>query len=438
MKRHLFLTVFIALMAVMAAEWTLPDFVESREKKIYMIRVSGGVGPGLAHFIQKGLESAAGDNAACVIIELDTPGGLGESMRRIIMDILASPVPVVVYVSPSGARAASAGALITMAADIAAMAPGANIGAAGPVGMGGKEIAETMAKKVINDMVANARSVAEKRGRNADWVEKAIRESVSITETQALENNVIDLIAKDMGDLISRLDGFKTRDKGVLELDGAVKIVFEETLRTRILKIISDPNIAYILMMIGLAGLYLEFSHPGVLFPGVAGAIAIVLALFAFQTLPVNYAGVLLILLAVVFFILEMKIASYGLLSLAGTLCLFLGSIMLFNGDGSAGVRISWQVLGTTLTAVSGFFIVVAWLVFRSQSRKPLTGGTGLVGETGVAAEPITPEGRVMVHGEIWKARSPVEIEKGASARVVSVKGLALEVEPADPETDGA
>ncbi|MCK5419148.1 MAG: nodulation protein NfeD, partial [Desulfobacterales bacterium] len=259
---------------------------------IYIIEVSDAIGPGIAEFIKDGIETAEKNEAACLIIELDTPGGLAESMRRIIQDILGSEVPVVVYVSPAGARAASAGVMITMAADIAAMAPGTNIGAAHPVGAGGKEISGTMSEKVINDMVAHAKSVAEKRGRNEKWVEKAIRESVSVTETEALKDNIIDLIAKDTDDLIQQLNGRKIKEKGVLKLDKSEKVRVEPTLRTKILKTISDPNIAYILLMIGLAGLYFEFSNPGAIFPGVIGGIALVLAFFALQTLPVNYAGI--------------------------------------------------------------------------------------------------------------------------------------------------
>jgi membrane-bound serine protease (ClpP class) len=381
--------------------------------------------------VEKGVHKASGDGAACLIIEIDTPGGLAESMRKIVMAIFASKVPVVSYVAPSGARAASAGVMITIAADIAAMAPGTNIGAAHPVGLGGGDIRGTMAEKITNDMVAQARSIAEKRKRNADWVEKAVRESVSVTETEALKANVIDLVAKDIDDLIRRINGRKIENKGVLKLDHPKKTFIEESLRTKVLKIISDPNIAYILMMVGLVGLYFELSHPGAVLPGVVGGISIILAFFAFQTIPVNYAGFLLIILALVFFILEMKIASYGLLSIAGIASLLLGSLMLFEDSGS-GRELSWGVLIPTMVVVSGFFVFISGLVFKSHMSKPKTGTSGLVGEIGVVKETILTEGRVLVHGEMWKAISKDPIEKGVKVRVVSVERLVLQVEPLD------
>ena len=398
---------------------------------IYIIEVSDAIGPGVAEFVKDGIETAEKDGAACLIIELDTPGGLAESMRRIIQSILGSKVPVVVFVSPSGARAASAGVMITMAADIAAMAPGTNIGAAHPVGAGGKDISGKMSEKVINDMVAHAKSVAEERGRNAKWVEEAIRESVSVTETEALKDNIIDLIAEDTDDLIQQLNGRKIKEKGVLKLDKAEKVIVEPTLRTKILKTISDPNIAYILLMIGLAGLYFELSHPGAIFPGVIGGIALVLAFFAMQTLPVNYAGILLIVLAIIFFIMEMKITSYGLLSVAGIISIFLGSLMMFKGTGP-DLKLSWRVLLPTLILVSGFFVFVAGLVFRAQISKPRTGSKGLVGEIGIVKKALAPEGKVFVHGELWNARSDKTVEENTKVRVVNVVNLMLEVEPAD------
>jgi membrane-bound serine protease (ClpP class) len=398
---------------------------------IYIIEVSDAISPGTAEYIKDGIESAEKDEAACLIIELDTPGGLAESMRLIIQDILGSKVPVVVFVSPAGARAASAGVMITMAADIAAMAPGTNIGAAHPVGAGGKEIGGTMSEKVINDMVANAKSVAEKRGRNIKWVEKAIRESVSATETEALEENIIDLIAKDTDELIEQINGRKIKDKGVLKLDQSEKVIIEPTLRTKILRTISNPNIAYILLMIGLAGLYFELSHPGAIFPGVIGGIALVLAFFALQTLPVNYAGILLIVLAIIFFIMEMKITSYGLLSVAGIISLFLGSLMMFKGTGP-DLKLSWRVLLPTLILISGFFVFVAGLVFRAQISKPRTGSKGLVGEIGIVKKALAPEGKVFVHGELWNAKSDKTVEEDAKVRVVNVVNLMLEVEPTD------
>ncbi|MDL1964749.1 MAG: nodulation protein NfeD [Deltaproteobacteria bacterium] len=404
-----------------------PENCFSDQNDIYIAKISGSINPGVVDYITAGIQKASEHNVSCIIIELDTPGGLAESMRKIVIAILGSKVPVVIYVSPGGARAASAGVMITMAAHIAAMAPGTNIGAAHPVGAGGKEIGETMSEKVINDMVAHAKSVAEKRGRNAVWVEKAIRESVSVTETEALKENVIDIIATDLDDLINKINGRKIENKWILKLDNANKIILKENLRTKILKTISDPNIAYILMMIGLAGLYFELSQPGSIFPGVIGGISLILAFFAFQTLPVNYAGFLLIILAVILFIMEMKIISYGLLSIAGIASLMLGSVMLFDG-GVPGTGLSWTVVVPTVVLISAFFVTVAGIVFRSQFSKPRTGEKGLIREIGVAKTDIKPEGKVFVHGELWNAISKDTIEQGAKVQVVKVVGLVLEV----------
>ena len=393
------------------------------ENEVYIIEIAGSINPAVADFIKKGIEKASEDDVSCIIIKIDTPGGLAESMRIIVKAIFASKVPVVTYVAPSGARAASAGVMITIAADIAAMAPGTNIGAAHPVGAGGKDIGGTMSEKVTNDMVAQVKSIAEKRGRNVKWVEKAVRESVSVTETEALKLNVINIVAKDLDDLIRQINGRKIENKGVLKLDHPKITMIEESLRTKVLKIISDPNVAYILMMIGLAGLYFELSHPGAVLPGVVGGISIILAFFAFQTIPVNYAGFLLIVLAVVFFIMEMKIASYGLLSVAGITSLLLGSLMLFEENGT-GMRLSWQVLVPTLMVVSGFFVVISGLVFKSHLSKPRTGAKGLLGEIGVVKEPILQEGKVFVHGELWKAISKDPVEKGAKVRVIKLRTL--------------
>ncbi len=402
--------------------------VFAEKNDVYILRVSDAISPGIADFITRGIKKADTEKAACLIIELDTPGGLAESMRKIVMAMYAADIPIVVFVSPSGARAASAGVMITMAADVAAMAPGTNIGAAHPVASGGKEIGETMSEKVTNDMVAYVKSIADKRGRNAEWAEKAVRESVSVTEKEALEQNIINIIATDIDDLIRQIDGREIEGKGKLNLKEAGRKVLQESLRTKILKTISDPNIAYILMMIGLAGLYFELSHPGAIFPGVVGGIALILAFFSFQTLPVNYAGILLIILSIVFFIMEMKITSFGLLSTAGVISLLLGSLMLFEGEEDQ-FRIAWQVLIPTITAVSAFFVGVAGLAFKAQMSKPKTGDRGLVGEIGVVKKKIAPEGKVFVHGELWFAKARSSLEEGTKVRVVKMENLVLEVE---------
>ena len=405
-----------------------PAVAQAAKGDVYVVEVSGTINPGLAEYVIRSIEKADSEQAACLVIQLDTPGGLGLSMRSIIMAMLASEIPIVVYVSPSGARAASAGVMITLAADIAAMAPGTNIGAAHPVNLGQKEMDKAMAEKVVNDMVAYTKSISEKRGRNSEWAEKAIRESVSVTEKEALELQVIDLIAEDLDDLIEKIDGRDLKDKGTLRAKGVKRVILTEGLRDKVLKTLSDPNIAYLLMMIGMAGLYFELSHPGTIFPGVIGAICLILAFFAFQTLPVNYAGILLIALALILFILEMKVTSYGLLSVGGIISLFLGSLMLFQGTGT-DISVSWRVLIPTVVMVSGFFVVVAGLVFRSQISKPRTGHRGLIGEVGVVRERLSPGGKVFVHGELWNAEASELIEAGAKIRVVGVDNLVLKVE---------
>ncbi len=421
MKKAIFIFLIIILSAAAP--------VSAKTGDVYIVKVADAIGPGVAEYIDRGLETAAEADAACVVIALDTPGGLADSMREIVQAIYRCPVPVVVFVSPSGARAASAGVMITLAADIAAMAPGTNIGAAHPVGSGGKDIEGTMAKKVTNDMVAFAKSIAKRRGRNEKWAEKAVRESVSATETEALEKHVIDLVADNIDDLLQKIDGRSVKGKGVLHLAGARQVVLKETLRDKVLKTISNPNIAYILMMIGLAGLYFELAHPGAVFPGVIGGISLILAFFAFQTLPVNYAGFLLILLAIVLFIMEMKITSYGLLSVAGVASLALGSLMLFE-RGGPGMQLAWDVFIPTIAVVSGFFVLVAWVVFRAQFTTARTGLDGLVGEIGEVKQDIAPEGRVFVHGELWKAVADEPIARGTRVRVVEAKGMVLKVTP--------
>jgi membrane-bound serine protease (ClpP class) len=419
-KRICFIVLWVV---VLCAQSSFAD-----NNKIYIIKISGSINPGVADFLKYGINKASDDLASCLIIELDTPGGLVESMREIVMAMFASKVPVAVYVSPGGARAASAGVMITMAADIAGMAPGTNIGAAHPVGLGGKEINTTISEKLVNDIVANAKSIAKQRGRNVDWVEKAVRQSVSVTETEALKENIIDVIAKDRDDFIQQINGRNVEGKGVLQLDNHEIIILKENIRTKILKTIGDPNIAYILLMIGLAGLYFELSHPGAIFPGVVGGMAIILACFAFHTLTVNYAGLLLIILAVIFFIMEMKIASYGLLSVAGVISLLLGSIMLFDGN-TIESRISLHVLLPTFIVVSGFFVFISGLVFKSQRSQPQTGSMGLVGKTGIVKKEIVLEGKVFVHGELWHAVSEKPVKQGCRVRVLNVNDLVLEVE---------
>jgi membrane-bound serine protease (ClpP class) len=399
------------------------------DREIHIVTVADAISPGVAEYVIDTLDRADADNAACLIIALDTPGGLAESMRKIVQAMYAAKVPVIVYVMPSGARAASAGVMITMAADIAAMAPGTNIGAAHPVGAGGSDIEGAMSKKVVNDMVAFAKGIAKRQGRNEQWAEEAIRESVSITAQEAVEKKVVDLVADDMDDLIAKLDGREIKEKGQLALAGLAKREIKEDLRTRILKTISNPNIAYILLMIGLAGLYFELSHPGAIFPGVVGGIALILAFFALQTLPVNTTGILLIFLSIILFILELKVVSYGMLSVAGVITLLLGSVMLFKGAGPQ-FQVAWRVFIPTVALISGFFVTLIYLVVKAHKDRPQTGADGLVGEIGVVQKVDHDRGKVLVHGELWQAVFETPVAAGTRVKIIAVDRLVVTAAP--------
>jgi len=397
--------------------------------EVTIIELEGPINPGAAAFLIRGLEDAEKRGVELIIIQLDTPGGLVPSMRTMVKGIMNSPVPVVVYVAPKGAGAASAGVMITVSAHVAAMAPGTNIGAAHPVGAGGKDIDKDMSEKVVNDMASYGRGIAQDKGKNAEWVEKAIRESVSITAEEAVEKKVVDLVATDVDELLKLLDGREIQlkqGKVTLKTKDLEKIYYTPGFRDAVLRIIGDPNIAYILMMIGLAGLYFELAHPGAVFPGVIGAISLILAFYSFQTLPVNYAGLLLIALAVIFFIAEIKVASYGVLSLGGIVSLTLGSIMLFEDVG-----VSLRLMAPTIVLIGGFFVIVSTLAFRAYHSKPQSGVEGLIGEVGVVQKPIDPEGLVFVHGEYWRAVSGEKLEPGEMVAVEEVTGLILKVKKA-------
>jgi membrane-bound serine protease (ClpP class) len=350
-----------------------------------------------------------------------------------VQEIIKTRIPVVVYVSPSGARSASAGVLITLASDVAAMAPGTNIGAAHPVSVGGGGMDNTMAKKVENDAAAYARSLAEKKGRNADWAESAVRQSASLTERDALEKKVIDLVAPSLDDLLARLDGKEIR-KGeaviVLRTKGISVTRVPMGIRHRILSSLADPNIAYILMMIGIYGIFFELSNPGAVFPGIVGGISLILGFYSLQTLSANYAGFLLIALAIILFILEIKIQSYGALTIGGVVSLLLGSLMLFRSSVDPYLRISWGVLLTMVGLSVVFFTTVVTLAVRSQLRRPVTGAEGMIGETGEAKEDFAGDGKVFVHGEWWNARCGVPLKKGDKVIVVGRDGMTLLVEP--------
>jgi membrane-bound serine protease (ClpP class) len=429
-SRHLVWLFFLLLPLVWLAGGGLSALAQTRA--VYVLPAVGSINPGLAEFIIEGIHTAEQEKAHALVIELDTPGGLDTSMRAINQAIINAKVPVIVYVSPKGARAASAGMFITMAADVAAMAPGTNIGAAHPVSVGVGKMDKVMGKKVENDAAAYARSLAEERGRNAEWAEKAVRQSVSIDAKQAQKLKVVELVADNLEDLLQQLNGREVKvdkEKVALKTLGVPVKNVQESLRTRILKTIADPNIAFILMMIGLAGLYFELAHPGAVLPGVVGALSLLLAFYAFQTLPVNFIGLLLIILAFILFFLEIYVTSFGLLSVGGIAALLLGSLMLYRTE-EIGMGIAWSVLIPTVLVISGFFLAVAGLVVRSQLRRVLTGKPAMVGERGVAYTDLKPQGQVFVHGEYWLAESETPVAAGDTVEVVEVVNLKLIVRP--------
>ena len=400
--------------------------------QIVVVKIFGSINPAVAEFVSQEIHQANKEKQALIVLNMDTPGGLDTSMRQIIKKIQSSHVPVASYVSPSGSRAASAGTFITIASHIAAMAPGTNIGAAHPVNMmgGNNEQESTMDKKVVNDAAAYIRSLAELRNRNSHWAELAVVKSVSISAEEAKRLNVIDLIAGNVKALTLAIDGreIQTASGPMTLKTGRLEIVYHEmSPRLKMLDIISNPNVAYVLMMIGVVGLYFEMSNPGLVFPGVIGAVSMVLAFYAMQTLPIDYAGLLLVLLGALFFIAEIGVMSYGLLSIAGVVSIFLGSTMLIDSDDPA-MQISQSILYPTLGLTIVFSIGI--IVFATQTRnlKMQGGAEGMLGETGIVKENLNPHGRVLVHGELWEAECEGEIMEGEHVIVESVEGLKVRV----------
>ena len=398
---------------------------------VAIIDIEGVINPVTMRLVGIAIDRAQAEHAQALIIKLDTPGGLERSMRGIVQRMMNAEVPIVVYVAPTGARAASAGVFITEAAHIAAMAPATNIGAASPVMVGGGTADKTMMKKIENDAAAFIRTVATERGRNADWAEKAVRDAVAITERDALKMKVIDVIADSVPDLLDKIDGRVVKlPKGPVTLatKGAPLRPIEIGFRDKFLNVITDPNVAYVLMMLGMIGLFFELSSPGVVLPGVIGGISLILAFFAFQSLPINYAGLLLILFGIVLLIAEIKIVSHGILAIGGMVSMALGSLMLFDAP-EVGFRVSWWVIAPTVGATAGLFLFVVAAGVRALGRPPFTGAEGLVGRTGTVRERLGPEGQVMVSGELWRAVVEGEpLEPGAQVRVMAVDGLTLRV----------
>lgn len=448
---------------------------EGEDRKLAIeLTIADAIGPAISDYIQRGLEQAVERQAELVILRLDTPGGLDTSMRQINQAIIDSSVPVVTYVHPSGARAASAGTYMLYASHIAAMAPGTNLGAATPVQLGGggglpgpaerpekrdrnkdggqdttadngndaateadepasaPASGDAMSRKMINDSVAYIRSLAELRGRNAEWAEKAVREAASLSANEALARNVVNVIAANNGELLDAIDGYTVtvRERQVeLNTENTAVESFDQDWRTELLAIITNPNIVYLLMLVGFYGLIFELANPGYILPGVAGAICLIIALYALQVLPVNYAGVALILLGLAFMTGEMFVPSFGALGIGGLIAFVIGSIILFETDRSS-YEISIWLIGSA-SVLSGLVIMAAMgLLIRSHRRRVTTGSEEMIGSIGRAMEDFEGEGRVFVHGEIWRCHSDQRFHAGDSVRVVSRNGLLLEVEP--------
>lgn len=405
--------------------------------EVVVITISDPITPVIAEYIIREITAAEKSRAECLVVQLDTPGGLDLAMRDIIKKILSAEVPVVVYVTPSGARAASAGAIITLAAHVAAMSPGTNIGAAHPVSIGFGEQNNELSSKAENDAAAYAESIAEKRKRNKHWAVKAVRESLSASESDALKEHVIDLIASDTRALLAAIDGREVETPaGPRRLKTKNAQLTERTMGMReiVLKSLADPTIAYILLLIGLAGLYFEFSTPGAILPGALGGISLLLAFYSLQTLSANYAGLLLILLGVILFIAEVKVTSYGLLSIGGLIAVVLGSLMLFDSS-VPYLRVSWTVIISSAVLIWAFFVIVVGLVVKAQRRTTKTGMEGLIGATCEVSVTINPSGKVFVHGEYWNAQSSMPINKGEQAVITAVKDMRLTVMPLSKKT---
>ncbi len=409
--------------------------------EVVRFRVEDTIQPASQRFIERGLAEARSRSAALVVMELNTPGGLVDTTREITSAIIASSVPVVVYVAPGGAQAASAGFYILMAADVAAMSPGTNTGAAHPVGGKGEDLGDDLRAKATNDVAAMVRSFAQQRGRNVDKAVEAVVESTSFTASEALELELIELIADDFDALLLQLDGREVirfdKSTQVLELTDAEVVHLEPSSAERFLSVLANPTLAYLLMALGMLGIYVEVTHPGAVLPGVVGVISILLALYSLSVLPVNLAGVGLIVFAMVLFLLEVKVVSYGLLTAAGIVSFVLGSLMLFDAP-IPDMRVSLGVVVPTALLTAGVMVFLLSRVLRIHQRRPLTGADGLVGEIGVALSDLAPEGKVKVHGEYWNARSePGPVEAGARVRVVAVAGRHLEVEAVADVAEG-
>ncbi|MDD9820600.1 MAG: nodulation protein NfeD [Nitrospira sp.] len=414
------------------------NVVQAAPSLVITATYEGIINPVAAEYIHNAIAYAEQEQAHCLVFQLDTPGGLDTSMRSMVKDITGSRIPIVVYVSPTGGRAASAGVFLTLAAHVAAMAPGTNIGAAHPVAMGGGEMDEVMKAKVENDAVAYVHSIAERRGRNIEWAERAVKKSVSATSTQAKELGVIDLVASDLDDLLAQLDGWELalgEHPVTLQTQNTRVRDFPMGWRLETMQAISDPNIAYVLMTIGTVGLIAELYSPGAILPGVVGAISLILAFYSLQTLPVNYAGALLFILGIVMLMLEITVTSYGVLALGGTTAMILGSLFLINRD-FPYYQISWSVMLPVFTLA----IIVTWLVIQfgvqALRTRTRTGNEGMVGLTGLAKTDLDPQGKIFVQGEIWNAVSSSPVPEGQPIQITHLDGLTAHVKPVESQKE--
>jgi membrane-bound serine protease (ClpP class) len=419
------------------AFWMLSPLL-SIGQKVISITVNDGINPSTAEYIEQGIETAQKEQAQCLIIHLNTPGGLLTSTRNIVTSIMQSEVPVVVYVSPTGAHAGSAGTFITLAANIAAMAPGTNIGAAHPVDMQGKSDA-VMNEKVINDASAFIRTIAEKRGRNVKWADDAVRTSVSITEAEALEKNVIDIVADNTNDLLAKLDGKEVQVDGItktLHTKNATVQSLEMGFFQKVLSRLSDPNISYIIMMLGFYGLIFELFSPGAIFPGIIGVICLILAFYSMSSMPVNYAGLGLIIFGIILYLLEIKVVSHGLLAIGGTVSVLLGSMILFRTSPVENyVSLSWSVIISVTVFSALFFLFLITMGLKAQKSKVASGVNTMIGLTAQTLSSLDPYGQVKVSGQIWKANSLSGfIAENKKVTIKEVKDLTLYVSPSNDE----